>query len=145
VRVGGIRLPGTTMHIGFCNGCFDFLHEGHRHFLREAARQCDYLVVAVNDDAWCRLHKGPDRPRQPLETRMEAVSTFLMFIPGHNRYDFATIPFAGDSYDMIGAMWPDVVFRGHDQRKECPSHIKVVSIDKVGDFSTTSALQRSKL
>jgi D-beta-D-heptose 7-phosphate kinase/D-beta-D-heptose 1-phosphate adenosyltransferase len=46
----------------FTNGCFDLLHVGHTHYLREAACLGDVLIVAVNSDASVRRLKGNDRP-----------------------------------------------------------------------------------
>ena len=40
------------------NGCFDLLHAGHVHCLRQAAELGDRLIVAVNDDASVRSLKG---------------------------------------------------------------------------------------
>ena len=122
------------MIVGLANGCFDGLHSGHKRFLREAVRRCGHLIVAVNHDAWCRMHKGPQRPLVMLEFRIEALECFLHFLPGKPNY--SVVPFNGDAYRLAEIIAPDVVFRGHDQRDESP--IPVVRIDKFGDFSTTS-------
>lgn len=55
--------------IAFVNGCFDILHLGHLHLLQEAKRVGTRLIVAVNSDGYCRRHKGPNRPIQPVELR----------------------------------------------------------------------------
>ena len=126
------------MKVGFTCGCFDGLHLGHKHLLREAARNCGYLIVAVNDDTWCLNHKGPGRPMFPLSTRMEAVSTYLSHLPAHNRYDHAIIPFTGHDWDLIDAIRPAVVFRGHDQSTALYElSIPVWRVDKLEGFSTT--------
>jgi D-beta-D-heptose 7-phosphate kinase / D-beta-D-heptose 1-phosphate adenosyltransferase len=128
--------------IGLANGCYDLLHEGHRHFLRKCSSNCQYLIVAVNTDDWCFEHKGPGRPNQSLDVRMEDLATFLHFLPNSKHYGYAVIPFAGDSYRLIEAIRPNIVFRGHDQRDECPYTIPVFRIDKVEGFSTTLQAQR---
>ncbi|MHC4445681.1 MAG: adenylyltransferase/cytidyltransferase family protein [Planctomycetota bacterium] len=60
--------------IVFANGAFDLLHVGHVRFLKGAAREGDVLVVGLNTDESIRRYKGPDRPLQPLEDRMEIVA-----------------------------------------------------------------------
>ena len=60
--------------IVFANGAFDLLHVGHVRFLEGAAREGDVLIVGVNTDESIRKYKGPDRPLQPLEERMEIVA-----------------------------------------------------------------------
>jgi D-beta-D-heptose 7-phosphate kinase/D-beta-D-heptose 1-phosphate adenosyltransferase len=122
------------MKIGFCTGCFDVLHDGHRRFLREARMQCEYLVVAVNHDAYCTNVKGPDRPIESLAERMGAVSGYLFSI-GYVGY--AVIPFNGAQYELIEEITPSVIFIGHDQ-KQTLTVIPTVRIDKFGDFSTSS-------
>ena len=57
------------MHLGFTNGAFDLLHEGHRHFFRECMLNCDNLIVALNTDESIRTAKGPERPIQNLSLR----------------------------------------------------------------------------
>src|SRR3954469_11641295 len=35
------------LKIGFTNGCFDLLHPGHLHLLRQARAACDRLVIGL--------------------------------------------------------------------------------------------------
>lgn len=44
------RAKKAGKKVVFTNGCFDLLHRGHLHLLREAKRLGDLLVVAVNSD-----------------------------------------------------------------------------------------------
>ena len=48
--------------IVFTNGCFDVLHFGHVHYLLEARKLGDILVVGLNSDDSVRRLKGPARP-----------------------------------------------------------------------------------
>jgi D-beta-D-heptose 7-phosphate kinase/D-beta-D-heptose 1-phosphate adenosyltransferase len=43
--------------VGFVNGTFDLLHEGHPHLLAYVRAHCDKLVVAINSDASVRRRK----------------------------------------------------------------------------------------
>lgn len=131
------------MKVGLCNGCFDMFHQGHGYFLKEAARQCDYLIVAVNNDASvCRL-KGPERPVEKLLARMNGVDTYLYFRQSAIRYNHAVIPFDGDADALIEAIQPDVVFRGEDQQP-VGTHITLpmIRIARLPGFSSTWELQR---
>src|SRR5690606_36425153 len=60
--------------IVFTNGCFDIIHAGHVGYLREAGKQGDRLVVAINDDASVTRLKGKGRPINSLDRRMAVVS-----------------------------------------------------------------------
>lgn len=55
--------------VGYLCGTFDLFHIGHLNILRNAKKQCDYLVVGVHKDA---SHKGKET-FIPLEERMEIV------------------------------------------------------------------------
>ena len=92
------------MKVGFANCCFDLFHEGHRHFLLECRCRCDYLVVAVNTDEYCRQVKGEKRPYDQLERRMLHVRSIAE----------AVIPFGGREEPLIMEIRPDVVFKGED-------------------------------
>ncbi len=58
-------------------GAFDMLHAGHLHILKTAkalAEACGGLVVCmVNTDAMIKRAKGPLRPQQPLDMRIEML------------------------------------------------------------------------
>lgn len=96
------------MMIGFANGCWDLFHDGHRYFLTECRKHCSYLIVAVNTDEWCKEHKGPERPFDPLATRMAYVRCLAE----------AVIPFTGREDRLIMEIQPDVVFKGWDHGQD---------------------------
>lgn len=56
------------------NGVFDLLHVGHVRALRDARSRGDLLVVALNDDASARRHKGAGRPLQSAAERAEVLA-----------------------------------------------------------------------
>ncbi len=66
------RTRGLTH--AFANGGFDLLHVGHVRYLEAARREADRLIVAINDDASVRRHKGPQRPILPANDRAELVA-----------------------------------------------------------------------
>ena len=130
------QLRSQRLIIGFANGCFDLLHEGHRHFLTECRRNCTYLIVALNSDDYCRFNKGPDRPYNALVLRMLHVRSFAeAVVPLYGRYATPTA--------MIDAIQPDVVFRGYDQDLWLvPCQLSQIS--HLPGFSTTLAAHGRK-
>lgn len=60
--------------IVFTNGCFDILHAGHVMYLEQAKRLGDRVIVAVNTDASVTQLKGPTRPVNRLEERMQVLA-----------------------------------------------------------------------
>ncbi len=67
------------------NGCFDLLHPGHCHALREARQLGDALFVLLNADESIRGLKGPDRPILTEDQRafslacQESVDAVILF------------------------------------------------------------------
>jgi D-glycero-beta-D-manno-heptose 1-phosphate adenylyltransferase len=70
-RVADVRREGRR--VAFANGCFDVLHVGHVRYLQGAAREGDFLVVAINNDASVRALKGEGRPVLNEAARAELV------------------------------------------------------------------------
>ena len=61
--------------IGFTNGCFDYLHPGHISLFQQAKLKCSKLIVAVNSDDSIKKSKGPLRPKQKLNTRLQVLNS----------------------------------------------------------------------
>ncbi len=91
----------------FTNGCFDLLHPGHEHLLRQASQKGDYLVVGLNSDASITRLKGDGRPVDNLERRVEALS--------RQPWVDLIITFDTDTPALlIAALNPDVLVKGGD-------------------------------
>lgn len=67
------RAAQEKAKLGFANGCFDCLHDGHLYLLTEARKYCDLLIVAVNSDASVHKLKGKGRPVDKLHVRMAKI------------------------------------------------------------------------
>ncbi len=44
------RWKARGLKVGFTNGCFDILHQGHVNYLNRARDRCDRLIIALNCD-----------------------------------------------------------------------------------------------
>jgi len=97
--------------IVFTNGCFDLLHRGHVDYLAKAADLGDVLVIGVNTDASVSKLKGPHRPIQDEQSRMQILAS-LGFVD-------AVILFDEDTpYNLIQMVQPDVLVKGSDYKPE---------------------------
>lgn len=95
--------------IVFTNGCFDILHAGHVMYLEQARRLGDRVIVAVNDDASVSKLKGPNRPINTVEERMNVLA-------GLRSVDWV-IPFSDDTPErLIQKLCPDVLVKGGDYK-----------------------------
>ena len=91
-------------------GVFDGLHEGHRHFLSEAAKRCETLVVVVaRPETSVALKNRP--PQESLEERIKKIQEFnpsCTVVPGDSELG---------QWQIIAEHAPDTVFLGHDQKE----------------------------
>ena len=58
------------------NGCFDMIHKGHVQFLKNARKEGDVLIVAINSNESVKLLKGRDKPIFDEEDRAEILESF---------------------------------------------------------------------
>ena len=106
-----IKWQRRGLKVGFTNGCFDLLHPGHLHVLRESKAQCDRLIVGLNKDASIKKLKGETRPIQDEESRalilaaLEVVDCIILF--GEDT-----------PYTLITTLKPDVLVKGADYTVE---------------------------
>jgi D-beta-D-heptose 7-phosphate kinase/D-beta-D-heptose 1-phosphate adenosyltransferase len=127
----------------FTNGCFDLLHRGHIHTLREAKACGDILIVAINSDRSVRGLKGPGRPVLPEADRVEIIGALEMV-------DYVILFDEPDPYRMIATLKPTVLAKGGDWSAEeiIGSDIvtqnggRVVVIPYLKGFSTTEIIER---
>ena len=93
--------------IVFTNGCFDIIHAGHVGYLKEAKKQGDRLIVAINDDASVTRLKGKGRPINSIDRRMAVVS-------GLEAVDWV-VSFPEDTPEnLLRALQPDTLIKGGD-------------------------------
>lgn len=137
------KAQGKT--VVFTNGCFDLLHRGHVHTLREAKTQGDLLIVALNSDRSVKSIKGPRRPIMPETDRTELIAALEMV-------DYVVVFDEPDPYRLISAIKPDVLAKGGDWESD-----KIIGADVVEQnggrvavipylkgFSTTEIIERIK-
>jgi D-beta-D-heptose 7-phosphate kinase / D-beta-D-heptose 1-phosphate adenosyltransferase len=93
------------------NGCFDILHAGHVHYLEQAKKLGDRLIIAVNDDASVAKLKGENRPINNLEKRMQVLA-------GLKSVNWV-VPFSEETPErLINKLLPDILVKGGDYKPE---------------------------
>ncbi len=130
----------------FTNGCFDLLHRGHIHTLRQAKSHGDLLIVALNSDRSVKAIKGPNRPILSELDRVELIAAMEMV-------DYVVVYDEPDPYTLIAAIKPNVLAKGGDWSSD-----KIIGADIVEQnggrvavipylqgFSTTEIIERIRL
>ncbi len=131
--------------IVFTNGCFDILHVGHLHTLKESIQLGDKLIVGLNSDASVNRLKGKERPVVNQLDRSEMLAALEMVD--------AVIIFEDDTpEELIQMIKPDVLCKGGDWSIENivgGDFVKsyggqVVSIPFIQECSSSSLINKIK-
>lgn len=137
------RMRAEGKRIVFTNGCFDVLHPGHIHSLKQARAAGDALVVGMNDDDSVRGLKGAGRPILPQEQRSEILAA-LVYV------DFVVLFHEPTPYELIKAVQPDVLVKGGDYKAEdvvgrdvvMARGGRLIIVDPLPGFSTTELINK---
>ncbi|MGH7855469.1 MAG: D-glycero-beta-D-manno-heptose 1-phosphate adenylyltransferase [Candidatus Binatia bacterium] len=129
--------------VAFTNGCFDILHRGHVHILREARTTADLLIVGINSDRLVKSIKGESRPILPQTDRVELIAAMEMV-------DYVVLFDESDPYQVIAAIKPNVLAKGGDWSTEkivgadivAANGGRVAVIPYLPGFSTTEIIER---
>lgn len=125
--------------IVFANGCFDLLHEGHLHLLKQAKKLGNVLIVAVNNDVSVKILKGNTRPIENLETRLSKLCAL-------EEIDYL-ISFSEETpIGLIQKIQPNILIKGGDY---LPENIigkefvqQVIIVPLLDGFSTTNQISK---
>ncbi len=83
-------------------GVYDLFHVGHKRYLEAAKSHGDILIIAVDTDERARERKGPNRPFDRLQDRLEILTAL-------RTVDIVTLREVGeDIRDFIKEIQPDV-------------------------------------
>ena len=143
VKKHSFMLKQDRKRVVFTNGCFDILHAGHVHYLEEAKKLGDELVVGLNSDSSVKALKGKGRPVNNLEQRAKVLSSLQCVDKVVSFSDQTPLK-------LIKAIKPDVLVKGGDYKvKEVVGHKEIKSwggvvriIPLVPGLSTTKILKK---
>jgi D-beta-D-heptose 7-phosphate kinase/D-beta-D-heptose 1-phosphate adenosyltransferase len=124
----------------FTNGCFDILHPGHIHLLRESKKLGGRLIVGINSDESVRRLKGPTRPingEQQRKAMLEALDIVDEVIIFHD----------DTPRNIITGLKPKYITKGGDYKPEdvVGNDIAIVHIiPTLPGYSTTGIINGSQ-
>ena len=138
-------IKNDSKTIGFTNGCFDLLHEGHIFLISESKKYCDFLIVAINSDESIKILKGKERPIDNVYNRILKLSK-------NSDVDVITVFKDQTPIKLIKAIMPDILIKGYDYKNKnivgadyvVKSGGTIKLIDLVPNISTTSLIKKNK-
>lgn len=142
------RWRARGLKVGFTNGCFDLVHQGHVTMLDRCRAECDKLILGLNCDASVSRLKGPTRPVNNQDARAKVIAALgsidavVLFGEGEGEKD--------TPLEIIKALKPDMIFKGADYTADTVvggDFVKsyggrVVLIPLEEGFSTTGTIKK---
>ena len=137
-------LKDSGYRVVLAQGVYDLFHVGHKRYLEAAKSQGDILLLAVDTDERARERKGPTRPFDKLNDRLEILA-------GLRAVDIVTLRVVGeDIRDFIKDLKPDVLimsettedFTPKDKRDILHYCGEIRVLPPQASTSTTSKLRR---
>ena len=136
-------LKDAGYRIVLTQGVYDLFHVGHKRYLEEAKSHGDILIVGVDTDELTRKRKGPNRPFDRLEDRVEILS-------GLKSVDILTVRNDNDhQYKLIKLVKPDVLIMsettedfGDEDRRNLLKYCGDVKVLPAKAATTTTAKLR---
>jgi len=110
IKCQSIRSQNKT--IATLNGSFDLLHAGHLYMIKEAAKQADVLIVALNSDDSIKKYKDIKRPIISLEQRLKMMAALELV-------DYVTWFNETNPLKFLQKVKPDVHVNGSDYGENC--------------------------
>lgn len=134
--------------VGFTNGCFDIIHQGHVVYLDKARQHCDKMILGLNVDESITRLKGVGRPVNHFEARanvMAALGSIDLVVPFAEKCSENDTPL-----ELITALIPDMLFKGADYTVDTvvgadvvmQNGGKVVLVELEDGFSTTDTIKK---
>ncbi len=130
-----------SLSVGFTNGCFDLLHQGHLRSLMEAKQQSDLLIVGLNSDISVKQLKGISRPVQDEKTRALLLAS-LEFV------DFVVVFNENTALPLVEKILPSAIFKEGYTLENWPEGRfvesyggKAVILPHIEGYSTTELLK----
>ncbi len=131
--------------VGFTNGCFDLIHQGHIDYLKKSSERCDFFILALNSDSSVKKIKGLSRPIIGQSERSEILANY-------NFIDRIIIFNEKTPLNIIKKIRPQFLFKGDDYKisevvgaKEIARWGgKVVLIKCIKGKSTSKIIERIK-
>ena len=137
-------LESQCRSIGFTCSTFDLLHAGHITMLKEASKQCDWLICGLQTDPTIDRPSSKNKPIQSLVERyiqLEAVKYVDEIVVYQTEKDLEDLLLTLDiDVRIVGEEYRNVNFTGQDICKQ--RGIRMYYNKREHSFSTTELRER---
>lgn len=133
------------MIIGYTTGVYDMFHIGHLNILRNAKKQCDYLIVGISTDELV-LHDKNKMPIIPFENRcaiVEAIKYVDMVVPQPDKNKLSAWEKYHFNKMFVGSDWKGTDTWKLFEEQFKPLNVEIVYLNHTDGISST--LLRDKI
>ena len=127
------------MIIGYTTGVYDMFHIGHLNVIKNAKKQCDYLIVGVSTDDLVRKEKGKT-PVIPFQERMEIVSALKYVdkvVPQIDKNKFAALEKYKFDKMFVGSDWKGTKQWNEFEKQFSKYNVEIVYLPHTDGISST--------
>lgn len=140
-------LKESGYRVVLTQGVYDMFHVGHGRYLADARECGDFLIVGVDSDELTRSMKGPDRPFDTFDQRIELLA-MLSFVNIIAKRDLGQ-----HKYDLIKLVRPDILVMSQtthsftdDDKSALEEYCgEIKHLEARAATSTTAKLRRLKI
>jgi len=127
------------------SGCFDIIHVGHLNTLYEAKKMGDVLIVCLSSDEQIKKLKGPDRPINNYQDRIDLFKT-IDYVDYIVLYNEENIPNETSLGNIMKIVDPDCWVKGNDYTRDAivqkhPYLRNICLVPNVENKSTTQIIK----
>ena len=128
------------------SGCYDILHVGHIHNLRESKKLGDVLLACLSNDSQIKKLKGDNRPINQYVDRINLFKT-ISYVDYIILYDEEDIQKEETLGKIMKCVQPYCWAKGSDYTidkimEKHPYLNKIILIDNITDKSTTHIIKK---
>jgi rfaE bifunctional protein nucleotidyltransferase chain/domain len=128
------------------SGCFDILHVGHLHTLKQAKSLGDVLMVCLSNDEQIKKLKGESRPINNYQDRIDLFKT-IPYVNSIILYSESNIEREETLGSIMKIVDPDVWVKGSDYTPDAiyekhPYLKKIEILQNVENKSTTNIINK---
>jgi rfaE bifunctional protein nucleotidyltransferase chain/domain len=133
-------------NIVLTSGCFDILHVGHLHNIKQASSLGDYLMICLSNDEQIKKLKGESRPVNNYKDRINLFKT-IPYIDSIILYDEEDIKKEKTLGDIIKVVDPYTWVKGSDYTSKAiyekhPYLKRIDILPNIVDKSTTNIIKK---
>lgn len=127
------------MIIGYTTGVYDMFHIGHLNVIRNAKKQCDYLIVGVSTDELVEKEKNK-RPVICYEERADIISSLIYVdrvVPQINKDKFSAWKELKFDKMFVGSDWKGTKQWIEYEKQFEPYNVEIVYLPHTDGISST--------